>query len=173
MRENLRATLSRRGPRQPLVAATKFRIRHWCQPPRGRQRGRAPFRDCVCVCGCTRARARMYMRRWEERAERFMNGMFPRQVWRERHPCVPRVNTIIPTFPFIRSTPTKRGTTSRNAFGGATISVRVCVCTYTRSSPVRPRRYIFYFSRARQPSARLFKGRLESLVGHRRLTWIH
>lgn len=37
-----------------------------------------------------------------------MNGMFPRQVWRERHPCVPRVNTIIPTFPFIRSTPTER-----------------------------------------------------------------
>jgi len=37
-----------------------------------------------------------------------MNGMFPRQVWRERHPCVPRVNTIIPTFPFIRSTPAER-----------------------------------------------------------------
>lgn len=32
---------------------------------------------------------------------------------RERHPCVPRVNTIIPTFPFIRSTPAKHAATSR------------------------------------------------------------
>lgn len=54
--------------------------------------------------------------------------MFPRQVCREserargreRHPCVPRVNTIIPTFPFIRSTPPKHAATSRNAFLGAT-----------------------------------------------------
>lgn len=39
---------------------------------------------------------------------------------RERPPCVPRVNTIIPTFPFIRSTPAKHAATSRNAFRGAT-----------------------------------------------------
>lgn len=70
--------------------------------------GRGVVHPSAIVCVRVYARARTYMWRWEERAERFMNGMFPRQVWRERHPCVPRVNTIIPTFPFIRSTPTER-----------------------------------------------------------------
>lgn len=152
MRGNLRATLSRRGPRQPLAAATKFRIRHWCQPPRGRQRGRAPFRDCVCVCVCTRARARTYVW-WEERAERFMNGMFPRQVWRERHPCVPRVNTIIPTFPFIRSTPTERYDLEKCLWRRHDTRMRVCVCTYTRLSPGPPSPLDFLFF-TRSPTLR-------------------
>lgn len=60
---------------------------------------------------------------------------------RERPPCVPRVNTIIPTFPFIRSTPAKHAATSRNAFRGATW---IAYPSLTLSLPPSPFLFLFF-----------------------------
>jgi len=159
MRENLRATLSRRGPRQPLAAATKFRIRHWCQPPRGRQRGRAPFRDCVCAC--VRARAHVYV------AVRGTRGTL--YEWNVSTPSVAREAPVCPTCKHNNTDVSIHQIDPDGAVRPREMPLEApryaCVYACARIRvyrPSHPRRWIFYFSRARQPSARLFKGRLES-----------
>lgn len=100
-----------------------------------------------------------------------MNGMFPRQVWRERHPCVPRVNTIIPTFPFIRSTPAEWSDLEKCLWRRHVNRVRrACVHRPPRSLPLSFSLIFssFFFPRPRQPSAWLFKGRFGSRPRRRR-----
>lgn len=160
-RENLfRATLSRRGPRQPLAAATKFRIRHWCQPPRGRQRGRAPFSDYVCAC----VRARVCV------AVRGTRGTL--YEWNVSTPSVAREAPVCPTCKHnntdvsIHQVDPDEAERPREMPLEAPRLNSVRVCTHTHIYIYRPSalfvRPLFYFSRPRQPSARLFKRRLES-----------
>jgi len=80
-RENLRAALSRRGPRPPFAARrrnSEYVTGVNLSPDTGVGKGGSvyPFPRVHTCAGC----AARCVWRWEERAERFMNGMFPRQV---------------------------------------------------------------------------------------------